>query len=229
MPDPTKYGWKAKVVRRFILANPYATINECVKATRTAQRTVSRVRKDLIAEGLVMPYHLGRPPGIPLPPDPPPEGLLPANVEEQIRKDLDAAVAKGRILTREERRIRLSAFAEHPLVPTQAKIAALKELEATEPPQETLLGPGAPLTREERIERATLLCEALVDIDGQDALREVVQRVDKAVGLTYDPHAGNGRHSAELDRLLQEIYDAGPDRPETPVDDQVPPAPEAPV
>ena len=164
-------GWKANLVKAFILANPGATIREIVRSTRTAERTVSRVRQELIRTGQIAPAPVGRPPSNV------PEGE--ALDEEAIRRDIDAKIAAGtaRVLTREERRLRLSEFANHPRVPTQARIAALKELEATEPPaEEQKLGPGAPLTRADRVQRAALVVEALVDIDGIEAFREMCAR-----------------------------------------------------
>jgi hypothetical protein len=177
-PDPKdrkpNYSWKQNLVRHFILANPGATINDVVKATRTAPRTVSRVRQDMIREELIAPAATGRPTS-PGPSQGPSEG---PDVDEQIRKDIDAAIMAGKkVLTREERRQRLSAYADHPKVPTQAKIAALKELEATEPPEDDkVLGPGAPLTKADRIVRGALVIEALADIDGQGAVMEALAR-----------------------------------------------------
>lgn len=164
-------GWKAKLVKEYILANPGATIKEIVRLTRTAERTVSRVRQELIRTGAIAPAAVGRPPANV------PEGE--AADEAVIRRDIEAAISAGntKVLTREERRQRLSLFADHQRVPHAARIAALKELEATEPPaEEKKLGPGVPLTREDRIVRASLVIEALLDIDGVAATRDALDR-----------------------------------------------------
>lgn len=168
---PLKRPWKQRLVRKFILANPSATLKEVERACRTSLRTASRVRKDLIDEGKLAPAAVGRPPSVPAPR---PDTSNPDQAEEQIRKDIEEAVANGRVLTREERQVRLSAIASHPLVPHASKIAAMKELEALEPPQTSELGPGAPLTRADRVQRAALILEALEDIDGKDATDEAV-------------------------------------------------------
>jgi len=171
-PDPNPAddlrGWKSKVVKAFILANPGATLREVSKATRSSEKTVSNVRATLLRAGMIAPAPTGRPPV-----------TEETDAEEQIRRDIDAAIASGtaKILTRDERRQRLSQYADHPKVPHAAKIAALRELEATEPSeQEQKLGPGVPLTTEERVHRVALMIEALVDIDGKEALRDAITK-----------------------------------------------------
>lgn len=173
-PDPNPAdsltGWKVKLVKQFILANPTATIREVAKATRASERTVSRARDVLVRGGMIPPAAIGRP----LSPQPEADS---GPDEEKIRRDIDAAVRSGaaKVLTREERRQRLSAYADHPQVPHASRIAALRELEATEPPaDEKKLGPGVPLTREERVHRAALVMEALEDIDGSGAVAEAL-------------------------------------------------------
>lgn len=167
--DPIGDGWKANLVKDFILANPGATIKVISRATRTAERTVSRVRAHLIATGQIAPAPTGRPPD--------PSIGEPVD-DEAIRRDIEQKIASGtaRVLTRDERRLRLSEFANHPKVPTQARIAALKELEATEPPAEQKLGPGVPLTTEERTVRASRVVECLHDIDGIAAVAQALHR-----------------------------------------------------
>jgi len=167
--------WRTRLVRQYLLANPTASLAETVKATRASQRTVGRVRTELIHEGLIPVPHVGRPrslrntsPAAPL------EQNVPGAAEEQIRKDVEAAISGGKILTRDERRVMLSAFANHPLVPHASRIAALRELEALEPPQSQQLGPGEPLTRADRVQRAALVLAALEDIDGKDAVTEAL-------------------------------------------------------
>ena len=173
-PDPNPAdsltGWKVKLVKQYILANPTATIREVAKATRASERTVSRARDVLLRAGMLAPSAVGRPASLS------PEAQSSPD-EERIRRDIDAAVRSGtaKVLTREERRQRLSAYADHPQVPHASRIAALRELEATEPPaDEQTLGPGKPLTREERVHRAALVMEALEDIDGTGAVAEAL-------------------------------------------------------
>jgi hypothetical protein len=175
IPPESSGGWKMKLVKDFILANPGATIPEVVKSTRTAARTVSRARRDLLRAGLITEAPTGRPAKTA------PLEMNPTDVDAQIRRDIEDAISKGKPpLTREERRQRLSAYADHPKVPTQAKIAALKELEATEPAESATLGPGAPLTREERVHRVSLMIEALIDVDGPAAVGEALQKANYA-------------------------------------------------
>jgi len=170
---PKKDSWKIALVKRFILANPTASPSDVVKATRTSLATVTRARRDLIAKGQILPAPTGRPPV-------PTEGPTPeedAAADEAIRKDIDAAIAAGKApLTRAERRQRLSAYADHPKVPTAAKIQALKELEATEPPDSEVLGPGAPLTKEDALERGGLIVEAIYDMYGPEAAKDAINR-----------------------------------------------------
>jgi len=173
-PDPNPAdsltGWKVKLVKQYILANPTATIREVAKATRASERTVSRARDVLLRAGMVAPSAVGRPASLS------PEAQSSPD-EERIRRDIDAAIRAGsaKVLTREERRQRLSAYADHPQVPHASRIAALRELEATEPPaDEKTLGPGKPRTREERVHRAALVMEALEDIDGTGAVAEAL-------------------------------------------------------
>jgi len=160
------------MVKRFILANPDASIPEVVKACRTSASTVSRARKDLLESGQIAAAPTGRPP-LPVEEPSPNEG---PTVEAQIAADIDRAISSGsaKALTREERRLRLSAYADHPKVPAASKIAALRELEATEPKESEMLGPGAPQTREEAVQRVRLMIEALGDLFGEDARAEAI-------------------------------------------------------
>jgi len=216
-PDPNPAdsltGWKVKLVKQFILANPTATIREVAKATRASERTVSRARDVLVRGGLIPPAAVGRP----LSPNPESDS---GPDEEKIRRDIDAAVRSGaaKVLTREERRQRLSAYADHPQVPHASRIAALRELEATEPPSdEKTLGPGAPLTRADRVHRVSLMVEALADIDGQGAVMEALARglgeayvkfTDTIAFAKGGPDAGPVQRPDAPDVPLPEVRDA---------------------
>lgn len=170
-PPEAGGGRKRKLVRNFILANPSLTIREIVKATLVGERTVSRVRQELLRAGAIEAAPTGRPPLTPEIPG--------GDDEEQIRRDIDAKIAAGgqKVLTREERRQRLSAYADHPKVPHASKIAALRELEATEPAEQaTELGPGVPRNTEERVVRGALILECILDTDGYAAAEDTIRR-----------------------------------------------------
>jgi transposase len=179
-----KNNWRIDMVKRFIAANPDLTVEAVSKATRSSMSTVTRARKELLTEGVILPASTGRQPAST-------EG--PALDEElEIARDIDRVISAGtvKVLTREERRQRLSAYADHPKVPHASKIAALKELEATEPKAETVLGPGAPLTEEDAIERVALMLEATLDIWGPEAVSRAWSR-----GCPGMFHDGNDEES----------------------------------
>lgn len=172
-----KKNWKLELVKQFIEANPEATMAEIVKACRTSLSTVTRARADLIDAGKLHMSAAGRPRAPK--DDAPTEGqeTQEPSVEAIIAADIERAIAAGgKVLTREERRQRLSAYADHPKVPHAQRIAALRELENTEVAEESQLGPGAPQTEEEAIHRVALMLEALVDIYGQTAAQRAWAR-----------------------------------------------------
>jgi hypothetical protein len=178
---PKRKPWKLALVERFIRANPEASVREVVNATRSSAATVLRARKNLISEGVVLPAATGRPPtDSPAPTGSGPEvaaGQDPASVEAEIAAHIDHFIAAGgKPLTREERRLRLSAYADHPKVPHAQKIAALRELEATEPKAGEQMGPGVPQTQDEAVTRSALTLEYIIGVYGMDAARDALNR-----------------------------------------------------
>jgi hypothetical protein len=170
-----KKSWKLELTERFIRANPEASIAEIVKACRTSLSTVSRARANLIDEGVIPQASTGRPHVSTNHGQPEKMDNEGPTVEAQIAADIDAFVtAGGKALSREERRLRLSAYADHPKVPHAQKIAALRELENTEATEESQVGPGPPQSREDAIQRARLILEAVEDIYGKDARAEAI-------------------------------------------------------
>lgn len=180
MTDSKMFGWQSAAARKYYLLHPDASINDVAVALAINHRTVSRVRKILVAEGMLEPGR-GRKPSLDLiekaesaPSAPVTEsakepikvdttGLLDhkamkklATIENTIDDDVDDEETRKRMI-REVRRIAFDTE-KHPDTRMSATQLWVKLKDMA---KDHTLGPGKPLTYADALARATDFLRAI--------------------------------------------------------------------
>jgi len=190
-----KRSKKWLAVERFLLLNPRHRNEDVVKACQVSMRLVTSVRAVLRTEGRVPPSFgdwtstAGPPkatprPATPAAPDDDPEALIASGTAELLTKAANAEAEAGHEFSIEEQLRLCRRFANSRVESPQVRLAALamynkikSELGARDQ-----LGPGRPLTDDDRITRLSLLCEAV-------GLRIASFAFERAFGRKEQPDA----------------------------------------
>ena len=171
-----------RLAKEYLLANPHATNQQVMDATGCKARTVPAARRALISAGLIQPSYYDRRAPESVPPMPT-EAL--AQGQEELRSIFnDLQGSSETSLTPEEMRNRLSALARRASLEGNAAleinaIQAIARLDS-QLGSKTTLGPGPPLTRDDKIARLGLI----LDICGIDILVEAAQKTFSHPDLT---------------------------------------------
>ena len=150
--------------RTYILSNPTAGNVEVVKVTGVSTRTASSVRSELRAEGLISETVFGdwRTPK-PRETGTSPEGVIVQGTSELLARAEQAQSVAGHEFSTEEQLALCRRLANDPREGSQVRLAALtvyNKIQSQLGNREEL-GPGKPLTDEDRIVRLSLLCQAV--------------------------------------------------------------------
>ena len=162
---------KRTLIKLYIQNHPGASITETAKETGCSRAMVSVVRKELQIEGNELPPSRSVPQDELVGMD---GGDSPDNSETFADVITRVLSGQGLKLTAPQQAQVFSELAIHPKAHPSTRISALNGLRALEATaQQTAdLGPGPPLTREDRLHRLSLLIEAC----GMDLSREAFLR-----------------------------------------------------
>lgn len=168
------------IARRVVLERPTATLEAQAKLSGTSISTVRKARAELIEEGLLSPSY--RAPLFPPKSTPETTGdkLIKSLPSEEIGKLLEDY--DGSLTPQDMRKILhgIAATADNPANRIQA-IIAIARLDAQEGKRDTL-GPGPPLTDDDKVHRLSLLLEAC----GKTLAREAWGKAFKPDTATND-------------------------------------------
>lgn len=166
-----RWGYRLATVKAYIMAHPFATNSEIIKATACSQKTISTARGELRKEGFAprlnadrrsRPFPLeGAPDPTPATPATPEVPEIIAQTTKQVFEMLDAA-DPGDEWTIPQQRQWLMRLVKNVNEPYQLRMAALVQYNklSENTSERDALGPGAPLNDKERIMRLSLLMRA---------------------------------------------------------------------
>ena len=178
MPPSRSKRLMMERTRAWILANPSATIAQTMKATGASQSSISDIRRELLASG-VIPQPFAHTPRKKQEEylNPPPEGVQTTEQLLAANKDaLENLLAGTAPLTREERRQKLEALvrvgaADHIIRANEA----IEKMDLRDGSKEEI-GTQPPQTLEDAIDQVSDMVEALMAWGGEEAVKTALSR-----------------------------------------------------